>query len=172
VSGSVIILSGPVGAGKTTVAQELTTLLPAPIARIEGDVFWSFIAKPGARPRRENFMLIMRAMTAASVPFVRTGHRVILDFSVPPQFLRVARIILKDAPIDFVVVRPDLAVCETRAAARKDGTIGDYRPYRELYALFDEAERHTVGEDEADTPAAIAVQIRNGLAAGKFRVTD
>ena len=60
--GSVIMLSGPVGAGKTTVARELIALLPGPISYIEGDTFWSFIAKAEKRARRENFPVIMRAM--------------------------------------------------------------------------------------------------------------
>jgi uridine kinase len=41
-SGSLIILSGPPGAGKSTVAKELMQLLPLPPAYIGGDDFWKF----------------------------------------------------------------------------------------------------------------------------------
>jgi uridine kinase len=41
----VIFLSGPIGAGKTAVTQELLRLLPAPLSYIEGDTFWSFMRK-------------------------------------------------------------------------------------------------------------------------------
>src|SRR6202012_3633632 len=57
--GAVIMLSGPIGAGKTTVARELISLLPGPISCIEGDMFWSFIAKSKSEDRRENFRIIM-----------------------------------------------------------------------------------------------------------------
>ena len=42
---SIILLSGPVGAGKSTVARELIASLPDPIAYVEGDKFWFFIAR-------------------------------------------------------------------------------------------------------------------------------
>ena len=54
---SVIFLSGPIGAGKTAVAQELLKLLPAPLSYIEGDTFWTliFIRKDEERGVRDNF---------------------------------------------------------------------------------------------------------------------
>jgi adenylylsulfate kinase-like enzyme len=95
-----LILSGPIGAGKTTVARELLALLPAPVSYIEGDTFWSFVAKAHSRDRREVFQVIMRAMTAAAIPFARSGYEVLIDFSIPPQFLETARKILKEVPLN------------------------------------------------------------------------
>ncbi|MGH9688243.1 MAG: AAA family ATPase [Candidatus Acidiferrales bacterium] len=168
--GAVIMLSGPVGAGKTTVARELIPKLEGPVSYIEGDTFWSFIAKPENWSRRENFPVIMRAMTAAALPFARSGFDVLIDFSVPPEFLDTARKILKDVPLDFVVLRPSQAVCEARAAGRAEGRIADYTPYRSFYSLFDAATRFTICEDEAEA-AIVAARICNGLSAGTFRVS-
>ena len=81
---SVIFLSGPIGAGKTAVAQELLQLLPAPLSYIEGDTFWSFIGKGGERGSRDTFPVLVRSMTAAAIPFARSGFRVLIDFSIPP----------------------------------------------------------------------------------------
>jgi hypothetical protein len=64
---SVIFLSGPIGAGKTAVAQELLHFLPAPVSYIEGDTFWSFIRKGGERGLRDNFPVLVRSMTAAAI---------------------------------------------------------------------------------------------------------
>ena len=102
---SVVMLSGPVGAGKTTVARELIAISPAPLCYIEGDAFWPVFAKPDEKPRRERFRLLMRSVTAAAVPLARGGYDVLLDFSFPLDFLETARKILKEIPIDFVMLK-------------------------------------------------------------------
>ena len=65
----IVVLSGPVGAGKTAIAKELVACSPGPIACIEGDTFWFFIAKGAqAFSRYSSFKTVMRAMMAAAVP--------------------------------------------------------------------------------------------------------
>jgi len=167
---SVTILSGPVGAGKTTVAKELIALLPAPVTYIEGDTFWSFIAKSDGRDPREVFGTIMRAMTAATIPFSRSGFEVLLDFSIPPHFLDTARKILKEVPLNYVVLRPSLAICEARALARPDGKIVEYGRYREFYELFANHAPSIVCDDETDA-TTIAKDICESLRAGKFAIS-
>ena len=163
------MLSGPFGAGKTTVARELVSRLQGPVSRIEGDIFWTFIANSGRHNRRENFGVIMRAMTAAAIPFARSGFTVLLDFSIPPFFLDTARKILKEVPLDYVVLRPSITVCIGRATERAEGKIADYEAHREFHALFDDAAAYTIADDEAE-PAEMAEQICTGLKAGRFRV--
>lgn len=166
---SVTILSGPIGAGKTTVARELLALLPAPVSYIEGDTFWSFVAKAHSRDQREVFRVIMRAMTAAAIPFARSGYEVILDFSIPPQFLETAHKILKEVPLNYIVLRPSLEVCAARAASRSEGGIANYGSYQEFYALFEDASPYVVSDDEADA-RSVAKRIHQGLGEGRFGV--
>ena len=101
----VTILSGPIGAGKTAVSRELIALLPGPIACIEGDQFWPFLVKRAEGDRRQDFRVIMRAMTSAAGSLARTGYDVLLDFSIPPAFLPTAQKILRDAPLHYIVLR-------------------------------------------------------------------
>ena len=165
----VIFLSGPIGAGKTAVAQELLRLLPAPLSYIEGDIFWSFIRKGGEDSSRDDFPVLVRSMTAAAVPFARSGFRVLIDFSIPPGFVTGARKILKEVPFDFVLLRPSLQVCVERAGSREKGAIKEYSRLKDFYALFEEGTVKPICDDHAD-PVSLARQIAEGLDQGRFRV--
>lgn len=167
---SVVMLSGPVGAGKTTVARELVAISPAPLCYLEGDAFWSLFVKPDSKPRREQFRVLMRSVTAAAVPLARNGYEVLLDFTFPLDFLDTARKILKEIPIDLVLLRPSIAVCEQRALARPDCTLADYGVYRDFYAMFEGLPKHEISDDEADA-SSVARRIREGLDQGLFRLT-
>ena len=164
---SVIFLSGPIGAGKTTVAQELIPLLPAPLSYIEGDIFWSFIQKEGAHVQRDSFPVLVRSMTAAAIPFARSGYRVLIDFSIPTGFLETARKILKEIPFDFVLLRPSLEVC-VNARPRKVGAITDRDRIKNFYPLFERSpEPHLRRSRRSRFPGAAH---RGGTHEGKFRI--
>jgi chloramphenicol 3-O-phosphotransferase len=165
--GAVMMLTGPIGAGKTTVAQELIAIWPGPLAYIEGDRFWPILVKPAGRNRRTDFPLLIRSMTAAASPLARSGYDVLLDFSVPPQFIPVALRILKDAPLDFVMLRPPMATCAARAASRPEGRITRYDSG--FYDLFEADARHMLADVDS-APKATAETILAGAAAGRFRV--
>lgn len=171
-SGSIVILSGPVGAGKTALAKAFIEISPAPLACIEGDEFWKFIVKEEAEkgPHRA-FRAIMSSMTAASVPLAVAGYNVVLDFSIPPWYLEnVLKITARrEIPVHYVVLLPSQDVCAARATHRPDGTVGEYAPYEELYRDFMEAEQYTICDDDAD-PKALAEKVQEGLAAGRFLV--
>ena len=166
---AVVMLSGPVAAGKTTIARELVEISSVPLCYLEGDKFWSFFAKQDVANRRERFRLLMRSMTAAAVPLARGGYEVLLDFSFPLDFLETARKILKEIPLDLVILRPSLEVCERRAASRPEGTISDYNVYRNFYSMFEGSPLHEICDDEADA-RSIARRIRDGLDEGRFKI--
>ena len=166
---SVIFLSGPIGAGKTAVAKALLPLLPAPLSYIEGDTFWSFITKAGEHGFRDHFPVLVRSMTAAALPFARSGFHVLIDFSIPPTFVETARKILKEVPFDFVLLRPSLQVCLERAASREEGAIRDSAMLKSFYARFEEGTVEPICDDDAD-PESLARRIAEGLNRGQFRV--
>jgi chloramphenicol 3-O-phosphotransferase len=165
----VLLLAGPIGAGKTTVARELAKLLPGPLAVIEGDDFWRFLAKPKPGGVRDNFVASARAMMAAAAQLARSDYNVLLDFSIPPRLLPTAQKFFKELPFDYVVLRPSLAVCAARAATRPEGRIEDYSDLREFYEGFADAADHILA-DEVSNPATLAARIHADLATGRYRV--
>ena len=165
---SVIFLSVPIGAGKTAVAKALLPLLPAPLSYIEGDTFWSFIRKDEQRGVRDNFPVVVRSMTAAAIPFARSGFRVLIDFSIPPTYLDTARKILKEVPFDYVVLHPSLALCARRAAEREEGRIEYHKALEEFHAMFGGTANAI--SDDAASPEELAARIHADLIAGVFAV--
>ena len=167
----ILVLSGPVGSGKTTVAREIARILTDDVVLIEGDVFWSFFAKGAPGPTHKRFRTIMSAMTAAAMPFATGGSHVILDFSIPPWFLDTVHKIaaMREVPLDYVVLRPSEQVCAERAKARAEGSIADYSGYSQLYRDFNQVERHIVCNDTM-SPTAAATAIVGGVAEGRFRL--
>ena len=171
--GFVVILSGPVGAGKTTVAARLALLLPPPAANIEGDAFWKFLATgTSAQSPHQNFKTIMKAMMTAAIPLALDGYNVIIDFSVPPKFLKVADYLFKrrDISLKYVVIKPSESICAERAASRPTGTISDYSHYHEFYSYFNEAGAYIITDDLSDAQS-LAVEIYQGLNDGMFDIT-
>src|SRR5271165_5165048 len=118
--GSLVVLSGPVGSGKTTFAQVLIAAPDRPTAYIEGDVFLSFVVKEHAGGRFETFRAGMRAMLAAAAAYARSDFDVVLDFSIPPAFMERSAKRLKNADLRYVVLLPSEAVCAARAASRSE----------------------------------------------------
>lgn len=165
----VVMLSGPIGAGKTTVAREFLSLAVVPTCYLEGDTFWSLFVTPEVKQRHERFRLIMRSMTAAAVPLARGGYEVLLDFSFPLDFLDTARKILKEISLDLIILRPSLPVCAQRAAERAEGRISDYSRYHDFYAMFEGRPQNELSDDTLDARSA-ALSIRQGLDTGVFRV--
>jgi hypothetical protein len=182
---SVILLSGPPGAGKSTIAKELVAGSAGPTVCIEGDKFWSFFVKgaPG-HGRTKVFRSMLWSMVAAAMPCAKGGYETIVDFSVPLWFIDPLRTRFPDMAFDYIVIRPTAAICAARFASRRtdsaalssapsptaaEGAITDYSPYLDFYADFDVAKANLIADDSSD-PAAIATLIREGLEAGRFRL--
>jgi chloramphenicol 3-O-phosphotransferase len=166
-AGSVIVVSGPPGAGKSSVARLLVASAAGPAAWIEGDAFWRFFTKPpeGHNPGDGIRILVPSLMFTARM-FARGGYEAIIDFSVPPGFLAAALRRVGEYPLQFVILRPTEEVCAARSAARGEA---DYSRYHEFYHLFEAAPEYDLNDLSGD-PTAIAARLREQLVSGRFQV--
>jgi predicted kinase len=121
--GSLTIITGSPGAGKTTLAARLADQSPRG-AHVVGDSFYTFLAHPlnPALPEaHQQNAAVITATVRAAAALAQGGYDVFLDGIFGPWFLPL---ILKELPVpdldvDYVVLRVTLDEALRRVAARQ-----------------------------------------------------
>ena len=179
-AGSVLILTGPPGAGKSTVADILATTSQQPSAHLHTDDFYDRYIKSGyvlpwlLESQRQN-ETVTNAIAAAATEYACGGYFTIIDGVVGPWFLGSYRAAAraKNIALDYIVLRPQSAdIAFARVQQRATHGLKAERPVRDLYRQFSdlgEFERHAF---DAGTLSAeeTADAIRDGLAAERYRL--
>jgi gluconate kinase len=181
-AGRVLVIAGPPGAGKSTVARLVSERLRAPAVCIETDWFWTTITHGFIQPWESDAdgqnQIVLRAAAAAAAEFSTGGYLVVLEGVVGPWMLPVVRDRLREANVgvDYVVVRPDLDTCLRRATGRlTDQPRGSDHlpltasgPIRDLWTQFSDlgAYEHYVLDTTRLDPEATTAQIVAELASG------
>ncbi|MFE5338829.1 DinB family protein [Isoptericola sp. NPDC056578] len=171
---TVTILTGPPGAGKTTVAALLGAATDRPAVTLTTDTFYRSITTGFVPPylsgsQRQN-EVVAEALVAAATAYARGGYDVVLDGVVGPWFLPPFRTAAAREGWDlaYVVLRPALDATLARATGRADAELRDPAAVRSMHAAFADLgdlephARDTTHEEPALTAAAVRAALDDG----------
>lgn len=174
-AGRIILLTGPPGAGKTTVAPLLCANAPGSLAvHLETDHFYRVIRKgwlaPWTPESHGQNQVVVAAMMRTAVTYAAGGYEVVADGIITDWVRQVFVDGAREASLalDFIVLIPGQAIAAERARTRTADPVGDYSPYAALYDLFAAEDAVHAVDTGAVTPADLALTLRAGIEAGRF----
>jgi predicted kinase len=121
-----LVLSGPPGAGKSTVARLVAARFDRAVC-LESDWFWTTVVRGFVPPWREEAEaqnhVVVRSYAAAASVMAAGGYAVVLDALVGPWLLDEVEAQARPLGVEvrYVVLRPSRQVALARATARGTG---------------------------------------------------
>jgi len=174
-----LLLSGPPGAGKTTVGRIIASKC-SPSTCIQSDWFWRTIVNGHMPPWEEaadgQNRAMIRSAVAAAARMADGGYSTVLEGIIGPWHFDLVRDELTTCSVgvSYVVLRPDLDACLARATSRvADGpehrdALTDEGPIRHMWNQFAHLggyERCVVDNsmfNPADTSDRVYERVRDG----------
>lgn len=171
---SFLIVTGPPGAGKSSVARILADTTPHSVL-VDGDAFFGFLANGAVEPwlpeSNDQNTIVTRAAGRATGEFVQGGYSVVYDGVIGPWFLDTFAASAGVTALDYAVLLPPLEICRQRVATRQGHGFTDQDATVHMHDQFTRheiAERHVLRHHRG-TPADVAEEVRAAQRRGDLR---
>jgi cytidylate kinase len=172
--GEVVAVTGPPGAGKSTVSAALIGSVERGVV-VEGDHFFDWVRRgfitPWEPASHDQNVTVIRAIGAAASAYAAGGYGVIVEGIIGPWMLDAFRAAVI-VPLHYVVLRPSADAAMARALARTAPALVDPAPVTKMYGEFaglGAYERHVI--DSTDLSVAATVEVVTArLVAGEVRL--
>ncbi len=173
--GSLLVVTGPPGAGKSTVSRLIADRFESSVL-VEGDAFFAFLRAGAIEPwfveSQAQNEVVTDVAAAATAGFVVGGYDTVYDGVMGPWFLPAFARRLGLAEFDYVVLLPTEEECAERVRTRIGHGFADDAAARSMHQQF-AADRPSSGqviESNRLDAQAIADDVIRRRAAGDLRV--
>ena len=159
-AGEVVVISGPPGAGKSTVARALAARLELAVL-VRGDDVLSCVVSGFIEPWRADSdhqnRVALTATAAIAREYARGGFPVVIDAVLGPWHLDTFGAAL-GLPCSYVVLRPNRPTTVERAVGRGEGSLTDVETVEfmwEQFADLGDHEPHVIDNGALDVGATV-----------------
>jgi hypothetical protein len=136
---SLLVVTGPPGAGKSTVARLLADRFD-PSVLVEGDAFFGFLATGAIEPwlpeSNTQNEVVTEAAAAAAGRLARGGYTTVYDGVLGPWFLPTFLRATGLSSLDYVVLMPSVERCVRGVRTRANHVFSDEDATRKMHAEF------------------------------------